>query len=148
MEDSTATVVSRTAYWSYPILPFGIVACTFFPTTFLEIAVHQLMQFHWSYILSVSSVFFVLVLFTTIILRLLFWVKMTLAYFWGIHSSYNSLWKGRFETESVSFLSLLNWGFFFNGKCRTVICVLNATWKRALSLRYLILSNLFYWVQL
>ena len=30
-----------TAYWSYPILPFGIVACTFFPTTFLEIAVYQ-----------------------------------------------------------------------------------------------------------
>jgi len=27
-------------YWSYPILPFGIVACTFFPTTFLEIAVY------------------------------------------------------------------------------------------------------------
>ena len=26
---STATV-SRTVYWSYPILPFGIVACTFF----------------------------------------------------------------------------------------------------------------------
>ena len=30
--------MSGTAYWSYPILPFGIVACTFFPTTFLEIA--------------------------------------------------------------------------------------------------------------
>ena len=27
-------------YWSYPILPFGIVACTVFPTTFLEIAVY------------------------------------------------------------------------------------------------------------
>ena len=26
--------------WSHPILPFGIVACTFFPTTFLEIAVY------------------------------------------------------------------------------------------------------------
>ena len=26
-------------YWTYPILPLGIVACTFFPTTFLEIAV-------------------------------------------------------------------------------------------------------------
>ena len=25
----------------YPILPFGIVACTFFPTTFLEIAVNK-----------------------------------------------------------------------------------------------------------
>ena len=69
MEDSTATVVSRTAYCSYPILPFGIAACTFFPTTFLEIAIHQLMQFHWSWILSVSSVVFVLVLFTTIIYK-------------------------------------------------------------------------------
>ena len=28
-------------YWSYPILPSGIVACTFFATTFLEIAVYQ-----------------------------------------------------------------------------------------------------------
>ena len=27
--------------WSYPILPFGIVACTFFPTTFLEISCHS-----------------------------------------------------------------------------------------------------------
>ena len=26
---------------SYPILPFGIVACTYFPTTFLEIAVYK-----------------------------------------------------------------------------------------------------------
>ena len=26
-------------YRSYPILPFGTVACTFFPTTFLKIAV-------------------------------------------------------------------------------------------------------------
>ena len=26
--------------WSYPILPFGIVECTFFTTTFLEIAVY------------------------------------------------------------------------------------------------------------
>ena len=34
----TATV-SGTVYWSYPILPFGIAACTFFPTTFLKIAV-------------------------------------------------------------------------------------------------------------
>ena len=32
-------VVSGTLYCAYPILPFGIVACTFFPTTFLEIAV-------------------------------------------------------------------------------------------------------------
>ena len=37
---STATV-SGTAYCSYPILPFGIVASTFFPTTFLEIAVYH-----------------------------------------------------------------------------------------------------------
>ena len=29
-----------TVYWSYPILPFGIVACIFFSTTFLEIAVY------------------------------------------------------------------------------------------------------------
>ena len=28
-------------YWSYPILPFGIVACTVFSTTFLEIAVYS-----------------------------------------------------------------------------------------------------------
>ena len=34
----TATV-SGTVYWSYLILPFRIVACTFFPTTFLETAV-------------------------------------------------------------------------------------------------------------
>ena len=27
---------------NYPILPFGIVACTFFPTTFLEIAVYSI----------------------------------------------------------------------------------------------------------
>ena len=39
---STATV-SGTWYWSYPTSPFGIVVCTFFPTTFLEIAVC-----HWS----------------------------------------------------------------------------------------------------
>ena len=31
--------VSGTFYWSYPMLRFGIVACTFFPTTFLEITV-------------------------------------------------------------------------------------------------------------
>ena len=30
---------SGTVYWSYPILPFGIVAFTFFPTSSLEIAV-------------------------------------------------------------------------------------------------------------
>ena len=33
---------SGTVYRLYPILPFGIVACTFFPTTFLEIAVYTL----------------------------------------------------------------------------------------------------------
>ena len=27
-------------YWLYPILAFGIVACTVFPKTFLEIAVY------------------------------------------------------------------------------------------------------------
>ena len=32
---------SGTVYRSYPILPFGIVASTFFPTTFLEIAVYN-----------------------------------------------------------------------------------------------------------
>ena len=30
-----------TVYLSYPILPFGIVACTFFLTTFLEIALYE-----------------------------------------------------------------------------------------------------------
>ena len=35
---STAT---GTVYWSYPIVPFGIVACTFLPTTFLKIAVYR-----------------------------------------------------------------------------------------------------------
>ena len=39
--DSYLTV-SGTVYWSYPILPFGIVACTFLPTTFLKIAVSKL----------------------------------------------------------------------------------------------------------
>ena len=33
--------MSRTVYWSYPILPFGIVACTYFLTTFLKIAVYK-----------------------------------------------------------------------------------------------------------
>ena len=37
---STATV-SGTVYRSYPILPFGIVTCTFSPTTFLEITVYR-----------------------------------------------------------------------------------------------------------
>ena len=36
----STTIVSRTVYSSYPILPFGIVICTFFLTTFLEIAVY------------------------------------------------------------------------------------------------------------
>ena len=34
--------MSGTVYWLYPILPFGIVACTMFPITFLEIAVYTL----------------------------------------------------------------------------------------------------------
>ena len=38
--------MSGTVYWSYPILPFGIVACTFLPTTFLEIAVYILRLTH------------------------------------------------------------------------------------------------------
>ena len=37
----TATV-SRAVYCAYSILPLGIVACTFFPTTFLEIAVYKI----------------------------------------------------------------------------------------------------------
>ena len=37
---SIATV-SGTMYCSYPILPFGIVVCTFFPTTFLDLAVYE-----------------------------------------------------------------------------------------------------------
>ena len=37
---------SGTAYWSYPILPLGMVACTFFSTTFFEIAVcYTLLRF-------------------------------------------------------------------------------------------------------
>ena len=36
---STATV-SGTVHLSYPILPFGIVARTYFLTTFLKIAVY------------------------------------------------------------------------------------------------------------
>ena len=32
--------MSETVYWPYPILRFGIVACAFFPTTFLEKAVY------------------------------------------------------------------------------------------------------------
>ena len=36
---STA-IVSGIVYWAYPILPLGIVLCTFFPTNFLAIAVY------------------------------------------------------------------------------------------------------------
>ena len=36
-----------TVYWSYPILPFGIVACTFFSTTFLEITVYNNYSLKW-----------------------------------------------------------------------------------------------------
>ena len=39
IDDSIATVPGK-VYWWYPILPFGIVACTFSPTTLLEIAVY------------------------------------------------------------------------------------------------------------
>ena len=43
------STVSGTVYWSYPTLPFGIVAYTFFLTTFLEIAVYRsLIQWKWS----------------------------------------------------------------------------------------------------
>ena len=38
--------MSGTVYWSYPILPFGIVACTVFPTTFLEIVVYKNAEAH------------------------------------------------------------------------------------------------------
>ena len=37
---------SGTVCWSYPILPFGIVACTFFLTTFLEMAVYSSVSSH------------------------------------------------------------------------------------------------------
>ena len=41
LKERNNATVSGTGYWSYPILPFGIVACAyFFPTTFLEIAVY------------------------------------------------------------------------------------------------------------
>ena len=35
---------SGKVYQSYPILPFGFVACTLFPTTFLKIAVFEIIQ--------------------------------------------------------------------------------------------------------
>ena len=41
MKEILTATVSGTVYWSYPILPFGIVACTFLPTTFPEIAVYR-----------------------------------------------------------------------------------------------------------
>ena len=40
--------MSGTVYWSCPTLPFGIVACTFSPTTFLEIAVCKTSQYEIS----------------------------------------------------------------------------------------------------
>ena len=45
--DSTATVV-RNSVLIISILPFRIVACTFFPTTFLEIAVFSAGHLSWS----------------------------------------------------------------------------------------------------
>ena len=39
-KSSFDSYTSGTVYRLYPILPFGIVACTVFPTTFLEIAVY------------------------------------------------------------------------------------------------------------
>ena len=40
---STATVSGLgIVYWSDPMLPFGIAASTFFPTTFLEVAVYNI----------------------------------------------------------------------------------------------------------
>ena len=39
LKQSSTASMSGTVFWSYPILPFGIFACSFFPTTFLEIAV-------------------------------------------------------------------------------------------------------------
>ena len=35
----STVAMSGVVYWVYPILPYGIFACTFFPTTTLEIAV-------------------------------------------------------------------------------------------------------------
>ena len=40
--------MSGTVYWSCPTLPFGIVACTFSPTNFLEIAVWKPFQYEIS----------------------------------------------------------------------------------------------------
>ena len=45
--DSTATVV-RNSVLIISILPFRIVVCTFFPTTFLEIAVFSAGHLSWS----------------------------------------------------------------------------------------------------
>ena len=46
---------SGTVYWSYPIFPFEIVACTFLPTKFLEIAVYKMFR-HFRR--AVSSIFY------------------------------------------------------------------------------------------
>ena len=46
---------SGTVCWSYPILPFGIVACTFFPTTFPEIAVCLYILYVLHLILSLNE---------------------------------------------------------------------------------------------
>ena len=43
---STATLPG-TGYWLYPILPFGIVACTFLTTTVLGIAVWTIVSFQF-----------------------------------------------------------------------------------------------------
>ena len=49
--------VSETAYWSYLILPFGIVGCTFFPTTFIEIAVCRSVFQPWVTPVQADAVF-------------------------------------------------------------------------------------------
>ena len=41
---SLTATSSGKVYQSYPILPFGFVACTLFPTTFLKIAVFEIIQ--------------------------------------------------------------------------------------------------------
>jgi len=44
---SSTAAVSWTVYWSHPIISFGIVACTSFPTTFLEIVCSISNQYFW-----------------------------------------------------------------------------------------------------
>ena len=44
MSLTAIAVWSGKVYQSYPILPFGFVACTLFPTTFLKIAVFEIIQ--------------------------------------------------------------------------------------------------------